>query len=472
MTETETDLSLRREQYLEALRCLQRGDFAAATQFVSTNGTADPLGHALATLAHTLAGRARETRRFDCLIQRVNAGLLLDDILDSVYDDFRDLIPYDRLGLALLEPDGQTLTARWAKMDGGPIHLRRGYAAPLAGSSLQTIIETGQPRILNDLSEYLRQKPESESTRLVVAEGMRASLTCPLIANGVPIGFLFFSSTEAGAYRDAHVETFMRMAGHLSVIVERGRLASELAAQKRATERQNHELMLLNEHKNMFLGIATHDLRSPLSLFEMATSLLLDPHADISDDERLILLRDMQRQARHMLRLIDELLDMTAIESGHLRLEPIPVVLRPFLTEAVERHQQLARPKGTQVNLSLNGADGTVRADPVRLRQVIDNLISNAVKFSPPGSAIQVSAAREASAWRFSITDQGPGILPEERAQLFRAFARLSAIPTDGERSTGLGLAITRRVVEAHGGRIDVESTPGQGATFWFTLPD
>ncbi|MCZ7541751.1 MAG: GAF domain-containing sensor histidine kinase [Anaerolineae bacterium] len=472
MAETETGLSRRQEQYLEALRRLQRGDFAGATLSVSPNGEVDPLGQALATLAHTLAGRARETERFDRLIQRVNAGLLLDEILDSVYDDFRDLIPYDRLGLALLDPDDQMVCARYAKMDDGPIHLRRGYAAPLAGSSLQTIIETGQPRILNDLPEYLRQKPESESTRLIVAEGMRASLTCPLIADGVPVGFLFFSSTRAGAYHLAHVETFMRVAGHLSVIVERGRLASELAAQKHAVERQNRELSQLNEHKNLFLGIATHDLRNPLSLFEMATGLLLDPNADISDDEHLILLRDMKHQARHMLRLIDELLDVTAIESGHLRLEPIPVVLGPFLTEVVERHQQMARPKGTQVILSLDGEDGAVRADPVRLRQVLDNLISNAVKFSPPGSIIQVSAAREASAWRISITDQGPGILPEERSQLFQAFARLSALPTGGERSTGLGLAITRRVVEAHGGKIGVESEPGQGATFWFTLPD
>jgi hypothetical protein len=471
MAQAETGLSDRVERYIEALRRMQRGDFSGAALAVSTNGEVDPLAQALGALAHTLAGRARETERFDRLIQRVNAGLLLDEILESVYDDFRDLIPYERLGLALLDPDGQTVRARWARIDGGQIHLRRGYAAPLAGSSLQTIIETGQPRILNDLPEYLRHKPESESTRLIVAEGMRASLTCPLIANGAPVGFLFFSSTRAGAYRDAHVETFMRVAGHLSVIVERGRLASELAEQKRAVERQNRELSQLNEHKNTFLGIATHDLRSPLSLFEMATSMLLDADAGISDEERLILLRDMERQARHMLSLIDELLDVTAIESGHLRLELMPLSLGSFLAEAVERHQNMARPKGTRVILSLAGEEGTVRADPVRLRQVLDNLISNAVKYSPAGSIIQVSAAREASAWRISVTDQGPGILPEDRARLFQAFARLSAHPTGGERSTGLGLAITRRVVEAHGGEIGVESVPGQGATFWFTLP-
>ena len=262
MAQAGTGLSNRVEQYVEALRRLQCGDFAGVALAVSTTGEADPLGEALGALARTLAGRAREAERFDRLIQRVNAGLLLDEILDSVYDDFRDLIPYDRLGLALLDPDGQTVRARWARIDGGHIHLRRGYAAPLAGSSLQTILETDQPRILNDLPEYLYRKPESESTRLIVAEGMCASLTCPLTADGAPVGFLFFSSTRAGAYRDAHVETFMRVAGHLSVIVERGRLASELAEQKRAAERQSRELSQLNEQR-ILPGHCHARLRSP-----------------------------------------------------------------------------------------------------------------------------------------------------------------------------------------------------------------
>lgn len=115
--------------------------------------------------------------------------------------------------------------------------------------------------------------------------------------------------------------------------------------------------------------------------------------------------------------------------------------------------------------------EGTVMADRFRLRQVIDNLISNAVKYSPNGTTITLAARRTQTMWRISVSDQGPGIDPAERGRLFEDFARLTARPTGGERSTGLGLAITRRVVEAHGGRIDVDSTPGVGSTFWFTLP-
>jgi signal transduction histidine kinase len=115
---------------------------------------------------------------------------------------------------------------------------------------------------------------------------------------------------------------------------------------------------------------------------------------------------------------------------------------------------------------------GQVKADPVRLHQVLDNLISNAVKYSPPGSKVWVSAQRMPAGWQVNVQDEGPGITEKDRRRLFQDFARLSARPTGDEKSVGLGLAITRRIVEAHDGQIGVDSEPGQGATFWFILPD
>jgi signal transduction histidine kinase len=113
-----------------------------------------------------------------------------------------------------------------------------------------------------------------------------------------------------------------------------------------------------------------------------------------------------------------------------------------------------------------------VMADPVHLRQVVDNLVSNAVKYSPPGSTVTVSVEQQNSGWRVNVQDEGPGITAADREHLFKDFARLSAKPTGGEKSTGLGLAISRRAVEAHGGQIGVDSEPGHGANFWFTLPN
>ena len=462
----------RMARLFETIERLTRGEYDIPESTSAPVDNRDRLRLALEDLARTLDRHHRETQHLDEITARINAGLLLDEILETVYNDFRELIPYNRLGLSLIEEDGKTVRARWSRSDQPCLHLGPGYSAPLEGSSLKSILETGQPRILNDLEEYLRCKPESESTRLIVKEGIRSSLTCPLVAGGVPVGFLFFSSIEPGTYQDVHVDIFQRIARQLAVMVEKGRLVSELAAQKEAIERQNRELRRLDELKTVFLGVAAHGLRSPLAMIEMAANFLLDPNMGATVDEQRHILQDIWRESRHMLDLIEDLLDVTEVESGRLQLNPQNVVLRDFLSEAVQRHSQLAASKGTRVHLETELAPSdTVMADPRRLRQVIDNLVSNAVKYSPPGSRVRIRAEKIPGKWRISVQDEGPGIGPQDRQRLFQDFARLSSRPTGGEKSTGLGLAIARRMIEAHGGQVGVDSEPGQGATFWFTLP-
>ncbi len=460
-------------RYIEAVERLKGGHYDIDVPVTPTDGLGQ-LGQALRGLAHSLETRSRELQKLAEITTRINAGLLLDDILESVYQDFREIIPYNRIGFSLLEEDNQTVRVQscWAKSDQPVVKLTKGYSAPLAGSSLETIINTGQPRIINNLLKYLEKKPDSASTRLIVAEGMRSSLTCPLVANGTPVGFTFFSSIEPGTYADVHVDTFKRIAGQLSVIVEKGRLTSELAAQKAAIEQQNEELHRLNELKNTFLDIAAHDLRGPIGVIQMAAYfLLMDAASQLPKSEVKSFLNDISDQTHYMLALLDDLLDVTQVETGRLKLNLGPVEMNNFLTEAVKRHAKMAAPKETQVLLKL-GPAGSVMADPIRLRQVIDNLISNAVKYSPPGSTVKVGVQRTQSEWRVNVQDEGPGLTSEDRERLFQDFARLSAKPTGGEKSVGLGLAITRRVVEAHGGQVGVDSVPGQGANFWFTLPD
>jgi signal transduction histidine kinase len=430
----------------------------------------DPLGRALHDLIETLHTRQYELQRLNQITTYINEGLLLEDILNKVYAGFRELIPYNRIGCALIENDGTVVRAQWAQTDQPDLKIDKGYSALLTGSSLETIIQTGEPRILNDLENYLRHKPQSQSTRLIVEEGMRASLTCPLIAQGEPIGFIFFSSIHPYTYQETHVDIFQNIAQRLSVMVEKGRLVSELTAQKTAIEKQNEELRQLNELKNTFVGIAAHDLRSPLSITEMALSFLLDPEMGLSPDEQQTLITDSARQVHYMLELVEDLLDVSQIESGRLDLHPEIITPGDFLEETVRHHAALAASKGTTVQLEIP-EPGEISADPRRLRQVMDNLISNAVKYSPAGSIVTIRCEPLSDVWRFSVTDQGPGIDPNDRARLFQDFARLSTKPTGGERSTGLGLAISRRVVEAHGGQIDVDSEPGHGATFWFTIP-
>lgn len=200
------------------------------------------LGLALNALAQTLEQRFEAMSRLASVTAKVNTGIMLGEVLNHVYESFRPLLPYDRIGCALLEGGGRMVRAIWARSECPVAGLPVGYAAALEGSSLQTILDTGQPRILSDLDAYLLEHPASDSTRRIVSEGLRASLTCPLIAMGKPIGFIFFSSAVTGTYDNNHSDLFTQLAGQLAVIVEKARLYEQLLDAQRQLEAANRIL--------------------------------------------------------------------------------------------------------------------------------------------------------------------------------------------------------------------------------------
>jgi signal transduction histidine kinase len=442
-------------QYRDAAIAMKNGQFDLKVP--DGKDEIGQLGQALADLGNVLAKQLDQLRTLVTITAQINAGLTLDEVLNQVYESFRSVIPYDRIGFSLLEEDGEIVRARWARSDAPEVKLPIGYSASLAGSSLQQIVETGQPRILNDLEAYLQEHPDSSSTRLIVAEGMRSSLTCPLVAMGKPIGFMFFSSMQPNTYRDAHVELFLQIAGQLAVIVEKGRLYQQLVE--------------LNQLKNKFLGIAAHDLRSPIGVVKSYTQLFLNGYlGEVPDDQRAILER-MDKGCETMLTLINDLLDVSAIEAGHLELKPRRVDLAAFVRDCHAAHVLLAKAKNIELILDLEPDLPDVTMDPDRINQVMNNLITNAIKYSYSGTVVTLRARREGDEVAISVQDQGQGIPPGEISKLFTDFGRTSVRPTGGEKSIGLGLAIVKRMVEAHRGRIGVESQVGAGSTFTFTLP-
>lgn len=456
-------------QYVNAIHLISAGQHVESLPITPADEVGQ-LGQALTKLVQIIQTRQRETEKISQITSHINAGLLLDEILENVYADFRELIPYNRIGFSVIDEDGQRVRARWAKSDQSHLAITRGYSAPLQGSSLQKIIQTQKPRIINDLEKYARQKPNSESTQLILSEGIRSSLTCPLVANGVPIGFIFFSSTQPHAYAHAHIRLFQQISAQLAITLEKGRLVSKIVDQQAEIDQQNKELQKLNQLKNHFLGMAAHDLRNPLSSIQMAAEVLLFPLNESLESEQQGLLNLIQDQAHYMANLLNDLLDVAQIESGHLSLNREWVIMRDFLRDGVSRYTSQAAKK--KITLSLNEIDdGCAGIDPTRLRQAVDNLISNAVKYSPAGSCVTVRGLRDGGGWRIEVQDEGPGINEEDKKRLFQDFTRLSAQPTGGEKSTGLGLAIVRRIIQAHGGTLGVNSKPGEGSTFWFSVP-
>ena len=213
--------------YRQAAEALRRGQFDVSIP-IGTPDEVSELGEALQALAQTLKAQSEQSTMLAEITQRVNEGLLIKEVLEHVYESFFSLIPYDRIGLALLEEGNTVVRAYWAHSEAMEIKLPVGFSAVLAGSSLEGIISTGRPRILNDLEDYLEKHPNSESTRRIVEEGMRSSLTCPLVAKGQPVGFLFFSSIKANTYSEDHQELFLQIAGQLAVTLEKGRIYQEL----------------------------------------------------------------------------------------------------------------------------------------------------------------------------------------------------------------------------------------------------
>lgn len=220
------------------------------------------------------------------------------------------------------------------------------------------------------------------------------------------------------------------------------------------------------------LDLASHDLKTPL----VGTMMTAETIAEESADRPEIAARAhaLREESRRMLGLVQDLLDGSATESHRLQLAREPVDLATLAADTVAVFADRAARKNQRLELIPGDASGATRieGDPARLRQVLENLVSNALKFSPPGTTTRLQLSRpDAATVRLAVRDEGPGLTPEDRAGLFQRFRRLSAVPTGGEPSTGLGLALARDLVIAHGGRLEVDSTPGQGATFSIEFP-
>ncbi|NGZ29101.1 MAG: response regulator, partial [Magnetococcales bacterium] len=224
-----------------------------------------------------------------------------------------------------------------------------------------------------------------------------------------------------------------------------------------ALQRQKNRLIELNDLKNKFLGMAAHDLRSPLNSICGLSEILLT--MELPQEEVHKFTATIHEVGMQMLHLINDLLDVTVIESGHFDLDLRPGSLNSLVEGRLALMTGLATKKGIAIHFE-SGETPPVAFDKERVAQVVDNLLSNAIKLSPPGSAITVCTGQQPGKVFVRVMDQGPGIPEQERERLFGAFQKLSAQPTGKEKSTGLGLSIVKRIVEAHKGEITVENRP------------
>ncbi len=232
------------------------------------------------------------------------------------------------------------------------------------------------------------------------------------------------------------------------------------------------QLSQANAAKNQLLGMAAHDLRNPLASVRALAGLLQEDVAGPLNADQRDLVVTIQEASQSMLTLVNELLDTSVLESGEVAIARAEASLAELLEKEIRLQNLNAAGKGQRIVLAPGDPlPARLRFDPDKVRQVINNLLTNACKFSPPGSVITVHTAVTPGACTVAVQDQGPGIPENERHKLFQDFGRTSVRPTGGEKSTGLGLAICRRIMVAHGGSISAEPCPGGGSVFKFSLP-
>lgn len=248
-------------------------------------------------------------------------------------------------------------------------------------------------------------------------------------------------------------------------------LNHDLTIMSRELQIRNTELAELNRLKNLFLGMASHDLRNPVGIILNYTDFILEDLQKDLSPQHLKFLQNIRSAAQDMKHVINDFLDVSIIESGHLTLNYEEIEPARFIPEVLEKVIIAADRRKISFQTLLDPLITRVRIDPKKIEQVFINLIKNAIEYSPQGGVITIATSFTDDEIRLSVQDQGAGISKEKQDLLFQTFSGTSARKKDGERSIGLGLVISRTIVEAHGGRMYVWSEPGVGSTFGFTLP-
>jgi signal transduction histidine kinase len=298
---------------------------------------------------------------------------------------------------------------------------------------------------------------------IIVQAGFRALLTVPLLRSDQIIGALIVRRREPGEFPEHTVKLLQTFADQSVLTIQNARLFREI-------EEKSRQLAEASQHKSQFLANMSHELRTPLNAILGYTELMADGAYGEPSDKMLGILKRLEANGRHLLGLINDVLDLSKIEAGQLVLELSDYCVQDIAQTVRSTLEPLATDKKLAFKVEMAPDLPPGHGDGRRLTQVLINLVGNAIKFTDAGE-VAIKAEANSGSFHVSVRDTGPGISSADQGRLFQEFQQADNAITRKKGGTGLGLAISKRIIEMHGGKIWVESQPGQGSTFTFSLP-
>ncbi|HYM02232.1 MAG TPA: ATP-binding protein, partial [Stellaceae bacterium] len=309
----------------------------------------------------------------------------------------------------------------------------------------------------------LHEDPAQPVQNLLVHAGYRALLVVPLLSPDGIVGALVVRRREPGEFAASSIDLLRTFAAQSVVAIQNARLFREI-------EEKSRQLEIASRHKSQFLANMSHELRTPLNAVLGYSEMLLDGLYGTLPDKAMGVLERVQANGKHLLGLINDVLDLSKIEAGQLTLSLEDYSMPALVKQVIAATESLARAKGLALDAAIANGLPIGRGDERRLTQVLLNLVGNAIKFTDTGS-VNISAEAADGQFKVAVHDTGLGIAEADQARIFEEFQQVDNTSTRKKGGTGLGLAIAKRIIEMHGGTLTVESAPGSGSTFRMILP-
>ena len=439
-------------------------------------GLADQFNRMSAQLHESYAGLERKVEdRTRALTEALEQQTATADVLRVISNSPTDVQPvFDAIAeRAMTLCDA--LVGGVARLDGGMVHLVAYHGVSLEASAAMQAAFPLKPghdaitarailaRAPVQIADVF-EDPDYGLKEAAQKGGYRSNLAVPMVHEGEVVGSIVVCRAEPGAFPPKQVQLLQTFADQAVIAIQNVRLFNEIQDKSRQIE-------IANQHKSEFLANMSHELRTPLNAIIGFSEVLLERMFGELNDKQDDYLKDIFSSGKHLLSLINDILDLSKIEAGRMELDLDDFDAAQALANAMTLVRERAQTHGISLTLEADPHVGEIRADERKFKQILLNLLSNAVKFTPDGGKVVVRASLTESGIAVAVSDTGVGISAEDQLVVFDEFKQVGRHYTNKAEGTGLGLALTKRFVELHGGTLSLQSEPGVGSTFTFTIP-